>query len=138
MTEKVDVFSFGMCMWEIWTLGDQPYPGLPLHEVFAGEPVAAQSLASPNLFFSFKFSPDYRICSAAPEFFKIRHCLDILLRFSAGSRRRKKCVTISVIAVPIIGLSLESHSLLQPQMMMMQQVLFVIRNRRWHTAGQPT
>ncbi|KAK9867004.1 hypothetical protein WJX84_008904 [Apatococcus fuscideae] len=36
VTEKVDIFSFGMCMWEIWTLGDQPYPGLPLHEVFAG------------------------------------------------------------------------------------------------------
>ncbi len=37
VTEKVDVFSFGMCMWEIWTLGSQPYPGLPLHEVFAGQ-----------------------------------------------------------------------------------------------------
>lgn len=36
VTEKVDVFSFGVCMWEIWTLGEQPYPGMSLPEIFAG------------------------------------------------------------------------------------------------------
>jgi len=36
VTEKVDVFSFGICMWEIWTLGEQPYPNLSLQEIFAG------------------------------------------------------------------------------------------------------
>lgn len=25
-----------MCLWEIWTLGDQPYPNLSLQEIFAG------------------------------------------------------------------------------------------------------
>jgi hypothetical protein len=35
-TRKVDVFSFGICMWEIWTLGEQPYPNLSLQEIFAG------------------------------------------------------------------------------------------------------
>ena len=35
MTEKVDAFSFGVCMWEIWTLGEQPYPGMSLPEIFA-------------------------------------------------------------------------------------------------------
>lgn len=33
---QVDVFSFGICMWEIWTLGEQPYPNLSLQEIFAG------------------------------------------------------------------------------------------------------
>ncbi|KAK9804337.1 hypothetical protein WJX72_008076 [[Myrmecia] bisecta] len=36
VTEKVDVFSFAVCMWEIWTLGEQPYPGMSLPEIFAG------------------------------------------------------------------------------------------------------
>ena len=35
VTEKVDAFSFGVCMWEIWTLGEQPYPGMSLPEIFA-------------------------------------------------------------------------------------------------------
>ncbi|GBF93918.1 hypothetical protein Rsub_06167 [Raphidocelis subcapitata] len=34
--DRVDVFSFGVCMWEIWTLGEQPYPNLSLQEIFAG------------------------------------------------------------------------------------------------------
>jgi hypothetical protein len=33
---QVDVFSFGVVLWEIWTLGDQPYPNLSLQEIFAG------------------------------------------------------------------------------------------------------
>eukprot|EP00878_Enallax_costatus_P024117 GHUV01025710.1.p1 GENE.GHUV01025710.1~~GHUV01025710.1.p1 ORF type:complete len:282 (+),score=84.24 GHUV01025710.1:565-1410(+) len=36
VTEKVDVFSFGVVLWEIWTLGEQPYPNLSLQEIFAG------------------------------------------------------------------------------------------------------
>lgn len=35
-TMQVDVFSFGVMLWEIWTLGDQPYPNLSLQEIFAG------------------------------------------------------------------------------------------------------
>lgn len=35
MNEKVDVFSFGVVMWEIWTWAEQPYPGLGLPEIFA-------------------------------------------------------------------------------------------------------
>lgn len=33
---QVDVFSFGVVLWEIWTLGEQPYPNLSLQEIFAG------------------------------------------------------------------------------------------------------
>jgi len=33
---QVDVFSFGIVLWEIWTLGEQPYPNLSLQEIFAG------------------------------------------------------------------------------------------------------
>ncbi len=36
MCLQVDVFSYGICMWEIWTLGEQPYPNLSLQEIFAG------------------------------------------------------------------------------------------------------
>jgi hypothetical protein len=32
----VDVFSFGVVLWEVWTFGDQPYPSLSLQEIFAG------------------------------------------------------------------------------------------------------
>lgn len=35
VNEKVDVFSFGVCMWEIWTWAEMPYPGLGLPEIFA-------------------------------------------------------------------------------------------------------
>ena len=35
VNEKVDVFSFGVVMWEIWTWAEQPYPGLGLPEIFA-------------------------------------------------------------------------------------------------------
>ena len=30
------MFSFGVVLWEIWTLGEQPYPNLSLQEIFAG------------------------------------------------------------------------------------------------------
>jgi hypothetical protein len=33
---QVDVFSFGVVLWEVWTLGEQPYPNLSLQEIFAG------------------------------------------------------------------------------------------------------
>ena len=36
MTDKVDVFSFAVVMWEIWTLGATPYPGLTLPAIFSG------------------------------------------------------------------------------------------------------
>ncbi|CAL8465986.1 g5522 [Coccomyxa elongata] len=36
VTEKVDVFSFGICLREIWTLGEQVYPGLSLPAIFTG------------------------------------------------------------------------------------------------------
>jgi hypothetical protein len=36
LVSQVDVFSFGVVLWEIWTLGDQPYPNLSLQEIFAG------------------------------------------------------------------------------------------------------
>ncbi|DBA94196.1 hypothetical protein WJX77_007431 [Trebouxia sp. C0004] len=36
VNEKVDVFSFGVVMWEIWTWAEQPYPGLGLPEIFSG------------------------------------------------------------------------------------------------------
>lgn len=32
----MDIFSFGVVLWEIWTLGEQPYPNLSLQEIFAG------------------------------------------------------------------------------------------------------
>ena len=36
VTNKVDVFSFAVVMWEIWTLGAVPYPGLTMPAIFAG------------------------------------------------------------------------------------------------------
>ena len=36
MTEKVDVYSFGVCLWEIWMLGRQIHPNLSLPAIFNG------------------------------------------------------------------------------------------------------
>ncbi|EFJ42097.1 hypothetical protein VOLCADRAFT_121569 [Volvox carteri f. nagariensis] len=36
VNEKVDVFSFGIVLWEIWQLGEQPYSSYSLADIFAG------------------------------------------------------------------------------------------------------
>ncbi|KAG2487029.1 hypothetical protein HYH03_014275 [Edaphochlamys debaryana] len=36
VNEKVDVFSFGIVLWEIWCLGEQPYNSISLADIFAG------------------------------------------------------------------------------------------------------
>jgi len=36
VTEKVDVFSFGVVMWEIWQLGETPYNHLNMSQIFNG------------------------------------------------------------------------------------------------------
>lgn len=33
---QVDVFSFGVVLWEIWQLGEQPYNSYSLADIFAG------------------------------------------------------------------------------------------------------
>lgn len=43
---QVDVFSWGVVLWEIWTLGEQPYPNLSLQEIFAGVPQCPSSAAT--------------------------------------------------------------------------------------------
>ena len=43
VNEKVDVFSFGVVMWEIWTWAEQPYPGLGLPEIFSVSHMLTQS-----------------------------------------------------------------------------------------------
>ena len=46
VTEKVDVYSFGVCLWEIWTLGEQVHPELSLPDIFNG---AIQGTLCPEL-----------------------------------------------------------------------------------------
>jgi len=36
VNEKVDVFSYGIVLWEIWRLGEQPYGDIAVNEIFGG------------------------------------------------------------------------------------------------------
>lgn len=46
VTEKVDVYSFGVCLWEIWMLGEHVHPDLSLPDIFNG---AIQGTLCPEL-----------------------------------------------------------------------------------------
>ena len=46
VTEKVDIYSFGVCLWEIWMLGEQIHSNLSLPDIFNG---AIQGTLCPEL-----------------------------------------------------------------------------------------
>ena len=49
VTEKVDVYSFGVCLWEIWTMcAEQPYSSMDINDIFAGVITGSLRPSIPN------------------------------------------------------------------------------------------
>ena len=63
VTEKVDVYSFGVCLWEIWMLGEQIHPDLSLPDIFNG---AIQGHAVPR---TARMLPSRLVCHSLAENF---------------------------------------------------------------------
>uniref|UniRef100_A0A674N5C2 Fibroblast growth factor receptor n=1 Tax=Takifugu rubripes TaxID=31033 RepID=A0A674N5C2_TAKRU len=94
-THQSDVWSFGVLMWEIFTLGGSPYPGIPVEELFKllkeGHRMDKPGNCTNELYMMMK-DCWHAISSQRPTFKQLVEDLDRILTLSSNEEYLDLCI----------------------------------------------
>ncbi|KAI3362476.1 hypothetical protein L3Q82_012766 [Scortum barcoo] len=115
-THQSDVWSFGVLLWEIFTLGGSPYPGVPVEELFKllkeGHRMEKPSACTQELYLMMR-DCWHAVPSRRPTFQQLVEDLDRTLSLMANQEYLD--LAVPLVQYSLVGSSSSDHSLQTPE-----------------------